>query len=138
MNARTDYGSLFVRLYILLIALAAGLAAAVWIGGSERFSGPSFAGPRHLVAWIPVDSSVLWGTLFFLHGMWLTFSLGRKMAIHAMRFGIVVYLFFAVSLITSVLREPVAAMTGVVVYTVVALWHLLMSDHLVHLGWERC
>lgn len=133
------YSSLFVRVYILLVSLAFGLAVAVWVGGEQRFSGPSFAGARALVEWIPfLDPSWAWGGLFFAHGAWLVFSLGRVVAIHALRFGIVVYFFFVVTLISSVISQPLAALTGIVVYSAVAALHAFMADHLAHRGWERC
>lgn len=134
---RPDYNKLFVRLYTLCACLAIGLAFAVTAGGEKRFSGPSFNGPRALVEyWVPPGyAHWVWGLMFLCHGLWLVFAMGRRMAVHALRFGIVTYTFLALSFGGSVASTPTAAGTGVVAYLIFAAIHLYLSDHLTSRGW---
>lgn len=127
---------LLVRSYVLLAALSCGVGGVILAGGAERFSGPSFEGPRDLVAWLPLDAWVWWGTLFMAHGVALALALKRPLAVHMLRFGMVVYAFLAITFAASVFQEPAAAATGVIAYTGFAALALFASDHLEHHGWE--
>lgn len=136
---RPSYSKLFVRLYVLCACLGIGLGVAILVGGAHRFSGPSFVGPRDLVEpWLPWPAYWAWGTLFASYGLWVVFALGRRHAVHTLRFGVVVYLFLVLSFARSVGMDVRASLTGVVAYSAIAVLHLLLSDHLAHRGWERC
>lgn len=128
---------LFMRIYVLMAALSCGVGAVILTGGASRFSGPGFRGPRDLVAWLPFfDAWVYWGALFALHGIALALSMKRSIAVHTLRFGMVVYVFLAITFVVSVFKEPTAAAVGSVAYFVFAILALFMSDHLERFGWE--
>lgn len=123
-----------------MIALAVGLGTVILVGGAERFSGPNFNGAHALTDWLPLfPAHVYWGSLFMLYGGALILSLGRTIAVHTLRFGMVVYLFFAVSFAMSLHSEPKAALTAVVAYTIFFGIHTFLSDHLAHHHvWAEC
>ena len=135
---RPNYNSLFVRIYALMACLGIGLGVAIVVGGTERFSGPSFRGPHNLVDWTGMPAYAVWGVVFLAYGLSLVFSLGRRAAIHVLRVGIALYFFFVLSFATSVAVDPKASITGCVAYTITAVVHLYLSDHLHHRGWEGC
>lgn len=131
------YNTLFIRLYVTLLAVAVGLGVA--FGSSAiRFAGPSFKGAVNLVTWLPFPPHLIWGGLFLTYGTTLLLLLGRMAAIHALRAGVVLYLFLATSFVHSMFLQPMAAASGVVVYTGIAVIHAFLSDHLTHQGWEGC
>ena len=136
--SRIDYGTLFVRAYTLMIALACGLGAVILTSGHERFSTPSFRGARDLVAWLPGEAHYYWGGLFLVYGLILIGALGRPIAVHALRFGMVIYLFFAITFFLSLLAESKAGLTGCVAYMTFFGFHAVLSDHLSHRSWTDC
>lgn len=127
---------LFVRLYCTLVVLATGLGVVVLFGGENRFSAPGFAGARALVSFVPVKPYVAWGLIFLAYGLALLAALGKRAAVHVLRFGMMLYIFFAIGLLKSVLDSPITAATGVVVYGCCMLFHAFLSDYLDHNGWE--
>lgn len=136
MLSRIDFHDLFVRTYVLMVGLTFGLGSVILTGGSERFSGPSFAGPRVLAEPLPwLQPHVYWGLLFLLHGLLLVTALGRQRAVHVLRFGIVVFWFLAFGFVVSGFQQSTAALTGVVAYLVVGSLFLVLSDHVRARGW---
>lgn len=135
---RPNYNSLFVRVYALMACLGIGLGVAVAVGGDDRFSEPSFTTPRALVSWLPIAPHWVWGLMFIVFGTVLVITLGRRIAVHVLRFGIVVYLFLATSFAGSVQVDARASFVGIVFCSGLAVLHLLLSDHLTSKGWERC
>lgn len=148
MRVGPGINNLFVRFYTLAAGLAFGLAGAFALGGASRFAGPSFEGARDLVSWLPGHPHLWWGALFAVYGVALVASLGRAIAVHVLRFGVVVYLFLTVSFVSSVVFERAAvlqdgsivraALSGIVAYGTFTVFHLTLSDHLTHRGWEGC
>lgn len=136
---RPTTNTLFFRFYVLVVGLAFGLGAVFYIGGVPRFSGPSFVGARDLVGWVPyLRPHEVFGLIFLIFGLMLVGGLGRVWAVHVLRFGVALYLFFVVSLAHSAFSDGHVPFTGIVVYTACALAHLLLSDHLHARGWEGC
>lgn len=129
---------LFFRTYVLLSCLGCGMGGVILTGGAARFSGPAFRGPRDLVDWLPIfDAWVYWGVLFVLYGLALGIAMKRSIAVHVLRFGMVVYTFLSLTFMLSVLQEPTVAATGCVAYLIFAVLSLFMSDHLETFGWEE-
>jgi hypothetical protein len=128
--------TLLIQMYSLKVALAFGLSAVIVAGGEERFSGDAFKGPRALVAWLPVEPYMPWATLFLLLGAALVYGIGKPVAIHVLRFGMVVYVFLLIAFACSAFQDPTVAFTGCVAYTVFAAAHLLVSAHLDTYGWH--
>lgn len=136
MRSGIDFHTLFVRTYSLMIGLQFGLGAVMIAGGRERFSAPSFDGPRDLVAALPYfPPHVYWGLLFLLHGAALVLTMGRRGAIHVLRFGLVVCMFLTIAFLISVFTNPVAALVWVVTYAALGVLFLLLADHLHDRGW---
>lgn len=130
------YRALFVRFYALMACIAIGLGIAFFVGGEVRFSGHGFVGAHDLVAWLPIPAYLSWAALFLIYGLGLVAALGKKdLAIHLLRFGVVIYLFLVTSFVRSAMLDPVAALSGIVIYTATAVAHLFLSDHLTQLGW---
>lgn len=128
---------LFVRIYCTIVALATGLGIVVLLGGAERFSSPGLSGPRDLVGWIPgMEPYGVWGLIFLGYGVLLLLHLGRSAAVHTLRLGMILYVFFAMSLAKSVIDSPITAATGVVVYTFCMMLHAYLADYLHNHGWE--
>lgn len=126
---------LFVRFYALGIALAIGLGTAMLAGGPERFATPSFESAVRLVAWMPGPPNVPWACVFLIYGTALVFVLGKPIAVHVLRFGIAVYLFFVTTFIWSLFINTKASLAGLVIYSAFATGHLFLSDHLSQKGW---
>lgn len=135
MRTRIEFSTLFVRLYVLMVALAFGLGAAFLLGKTERFSEPSLAGMRNLVGWLPVAPHILWGAVFLVFGLSLIGALGRSVAVHVLRGGMVIYLFMVTGLVMAPFEEPKASLTGIVVYMGMFGCHAVLADHLAHRGW---
>lgn len=135
---RPNYSSLFVRVYALMACLGIGLGVAIAAGGEQRFEGPMFEAPRNLVAWLPIQPYWSWALLFSAYGLTLVGTLGRRMAVHTLRFGIVVYFFAASCFAGSMQIDPRASAVGLVFTVFAAALHLFTSDHLTKRGWERC
>jgi len=130
-------GGLFaVRFYVLGTCLAIGLAVAIVGGGDARFSAPSFDGPRGLVSWTGFDPHLVWGAAFLAYGIVLVGGLGRTWAIHALRFGLVLYWFLAISFTGSLFTQPTASATGLVAYACIGVAHALLADHFHAYGWD--
>lgn len=132
------HGGLFVKVYMLMVALAGGLASAFLVGGEARFAGPSFATPRALVQWLPIDAYLVWGIGALAYAVCLILTLGRPLAIHVLRAGIILYFLLALSFAGSVVVDAKAAASGFTTYFVIATLHLVLQDHLSSRGWERC
>ena len=132
------FNTLFVRFYVLVTGLAFGLGGAFLLGGPERFSSPSFAGLRNLFGWTGIPPHLTVAALFSIYGFLLVMQLGRWHAVHVLRAGIAVYLFLVLGLAYAVAIDGRAALSGVVVYSVAAIAHAYLSDHLTHRGWEGC
>lgn len=136
-TSSVDYHDLFVRVYGLMIGLSFGLGAVILSGGPRRFNNPTFEGPRDLVAWLPLmPPYAWWGVMFLVYGTVLAVCIGRMVAVHVLRFGIVVFAFLTIAFLSSVLQSPVAVMTGVVAYLVFALLFAVLQDHLSASGWK--
>lgn len=137
MRAQINPSTIAVRMYTLLVGLALGLGGVILLGGHDRFAGESFHGARMLVEWVPVAPPwVLWGSLFIAYGLSLAWSMGRDIGVHALRFGVVVYMFLVISFLESLFPEPTAALTAVVAYTTFALIHGVLSVHVEKYGWS--
>lgn len=139
---RLFHDTLTARVYMLMVGVSFGLGAVVLGGDPRRFSGPSFEGPRHLVQWVPGwEPHQLWGALFLLHAIIMVALWGRTTAVHALRFGMVVFWFLAIAFATSVATvemvrsQPAPALTAVVMYTGWGTLYLLVSDYLSDRGW---
>lgn len=138
VDVRRRSKDLFFRVYVLMAALSCGLAGVILEGGSIRFSGPGFRGPRELVSWLPFfEPHFYWGVLFMLHGIALVVCVYRPLAKHVLRFGLVVYSFLSLTFLLSVFKEPTVAATGCVAYLGLGTLCLLLSDHLEQYGWEE-
>lgn len=128
--------TLLLQMYSLKVALACGLGAVILAGGDERFSAPALGSAKDLVAWTGANPRIVWGLLFLAIGVALIWALGKRVAIHILRFGLVVYMFFVVGLAISVFRDPAAGLMGIVVFTVLGAAHALLSVHLEKYGWQ--
>lgn len=128
--------TLLLQIYSLKIALAFGLGAVILAGGDQRFNNPSFQSPRDLVSWTGLDARVVWGILFLALGAALVFTIGMRLAVHVLRFGMVVYMFLVVGFIVSVINSPAASLTGIVAYGTFGIAHALVSVHLDKYGWN--
>lgn len=130
--ARRD---LFFRCYALLAAVSCTFGAVILVGGPDRFTEPSFAGPRELVSWAPFEPWVYWGALFMIHGIVMILSIKRKPAVNVLRFAMVVYVFLTITFLVSVFREPTATAGWCVIFAGFACLALFLSDHLGEYGW---
>lgn len=128
--------TLLIQMYSLKVALAFGLGAVVLAGGDERFSGPTFRGPKNLFAWTDLNPRLVWGMIFLCLGAGLVWAIGKPVAIQVLRFGLVVYCFLVVTFLWSAFQSPTAALTGVVAYGTFAAAHALLSVHLDAYGWN--
>lgn len=136
-STQTAADTFLLRLYTLLVGLSFGLGTVILTGGPQRFASPSFDGPKALTSVLPWFSPhTYWGLLFAAYGLALIGALGRWQAVHVLRFGVVVYMFLAVALTVSVFTNPIAALTGVVTYLVLAGFHAVVSEHIAHTGWN--
>lgn len=126
---------ILLQTYMLMVALSFGLGGVIIAGGEQRFSGPSFKGARDLVSWAG-DPHLLWGAMFILLGALLVWGVGKRMAIHFLRFGLVVFVFLALSFVRSISVSPAVALTGIVAYAIFGALHLALSLHLDKHGWN--
>lgn len=138
MDTRLNFTTLFLRCYVLAACQGVALGGVFLLGGANRFAGPSFETPRNLFAWTGLPAHWIWGGVFLTYGLALVLSLGRERAVHVLRGGLALYLFLALSFAGSVFADARAAMSGFVSYTIIALIHLVLSDHLHNRGWEGC
>ena len=138
MNTRLNFTTLFLRCYVLAACQGVALGGVFLLGGDNRFSSPSFETPRNLLAWTGLPAHWGWGTVFLMYGLALVMSLGQDRAVHVLRMGLALYLFLALSFAGSVFADARAAMSGFVSYTIIALIHLVLSDHLHGRGWKEC
>lgn len=137
MRHATSNGLFAVRFYVLAAGLGIGLGAATLVGGEARFSEPSYSGPAGLVLWTGIPAHWVWGAIFLTYGIILVLAFGRHTtSIHALRFGVVLYFFLAVSFVGSAALDARASLTGIIVYTVFAMAHAFLSDHFHSRGWE--
>lgn len=136
---RPEFGSLHVRIYVILAALSCGLGGVILTGQEQRFSAPTFAQARALVEWWPFAPPwALWGTMFVLYGTALALAFGRPIAVHVVRFGMVPYLFFTITILFSGFADIRASLTGVVAYSTFFALHAVVADHLAHRSWAGC
>jgi hypothetical protein len=134
---RVTSGGLFaVRFYVLLTCLSIALGVVVSLGGAERFSEPSFDGPRAIVQWMPIEEHYVWGAMLLVFSLALVGALGRGVAIHVLRVGLVVYFFLAAGFIGSAIVEPTASLILSVVFLGIGTAHALLADHFDARGWE--
>lgn len=110
---------------LLLAALNAGIGAVLLLAGPTRHTGPAFTTPRELLA------IEMWGLLFLIGGLVCALAAdhGRFGAV-LVGVGAGVHACWAVALLDSALRDPRAALTGVVVYSWCALVHVLTARRL--------
>lgn len=135
---RPGHSALFVRTYILCACLAIGIGSVILLGGARRFNAPIFRTPRALVEWLPMDPHWSWGLLFLAHGVALALTYARATALHVLRFGIVVHLFMAIGVASSVALEARAPAVAVVGFLFFAGIHLFLSDYLAGRDWDGC
>lgn len=119
------------RVYTALVALAVGLAVAILAGGPLRFSGPGFAGARHILGWAPGPPYVAWGVVFGLYGLILLTALGRRnrSAVAALWAGVALYAFYAAGFLLS-LGNPLVAGTGIITTGIFVYLHAITADRL--------
>jgi hypothetical protein len=131
-----NYTSLFLRGYVLMAAQGLGLGGVFMFGGESRFSGPAFHSLRDLTEWTTIPPHWVWGGVFMAYGFTLVFALGKSWAVHVLRGGLALYLFLALSFGGSAWNDERAAWSGLVSYSILAVVHLILSDHLSSRGWE--
>lgn len=133
---RVANGLFPVRFYVLLTCLSLGLGVVISLGGPERFSEPSFGGPRAIVEWMPIEAHYVWGALFALYSVFLIAALGRAAAARALQLGTVLYFFLGAGFIGSAVTAPTANLVLAVVFVVAGAAHALLADHFNARGWE--
>lgn len=129
--------TLLIQMYSLMIALAFGLGVVILTGGDGRFSGTALSGARDLANWVPIlEPQEVWGALFLLLSFALVWGIGKRAAIHILRFALVVYLFLAIAFLNSSGTDPTVALTAVVAYVTFGIAHALISVELDLHGWR--
>lgn len=104
----------------LLSLVNLGLGFVLLVGAPERTSSASFAVPKE---WLPIQA---WGLVFLVGALVCAFAhgLGRRGAI-AVALGAGIHAFWATALWQSADADPKAALTGGVVYSWLALCHVV-------------
>lgn len=133
--------ALLLQVYILMISLAYGLAAAVFVGGKDRFSTAAFDESRALVGWLVqplgfLEAFQVWGVFFLFLGTSLVMTIGRRMAKTILRIGSVTYLFLALTIGTSDVEPRLLVPVSIVVFVVIAAIHIVLSVHIDKRGWR--
>lgn len=130
--------SLFVKCYVLMVALAMGLGGVILAGGRERFTADdTWSSARALVGWLPVAPYMVWGVLFFIGGIAMVATMGRSSAVLALRVGLVIYVFLALALGVAAASHSDVSWAHSVIYGVAGILHLTLSDHLARRGWTE-
>lgn len=138
-DSRARPEALLVQLYCLDIAAAAALGVVLLISGERQFSGPAFVSAQDLVGWLPGQSHVIWGCLFIALATLLLGCIGhQKPSVHALRFGMVIYVFLAVACLVAILFRDVdeAGSFITIASLIFATNHLVLSVHLDGYGWR--
>lgn len=139
VRAHLDFRLLFVRLYVLLTGLTLCCGGVVLAGGETRFSGPAYDTPRALAkAFLPdfMPPYQWWGVLFLLLGAALALSTGHMIAVHVLRFGIVVNWFLALGLAGSAWHNATVGLLGMMMFVGAGGLYLIMADHLYTRRWD--
>lgn len=122
---------------MLLSVLAVGVGITILLGGENEFSSPAFTGPKNFVEWTQIPAFVVWGCVYLFYGSLLIVSVGKTVAIHVLRAGMIVYGFFGISFTSSLLSSPDASGIFVVLFVVLFALHALLADYLAEHGWIR-
>ena len=133
---RLNLDDLAVRVYVLLVAGCFAIGVAVLVGNDSRFEGPSFEVALALGELFPLfDAHTWWALLFLTLGGLLIATLGRRIAVHVLRFGFVVFTALAFTFILSAFTTPTASLAVIPAFLVIAGIFVLLGDHIAHKGW---
>lgn len=111
---------------LALLNLAIGLS--LLLGSPTRTSSPSYSVAKALM---PIDA---WGLLFITGAVvcWTACGLGRRGAV-LVAFGAGIHGFWALQLLRAAMWDQRAALTGIVVYTWLAVLHVHVGQQIAKL-----
>lgn len=118
-------GGLRARIMATVISGGTSLVGAlILLGGQERFSSPSFALARQVAPWW------CWGAILVTSGILATIgALGQQMWTARIGHSVasVAYTFLVINFVKTTIPLPNVALTGIGVYSAMALLHMLSA-----------